>query len=325
MNNRPVTIESSLLNKKQTLILLYSSHLSSDISNVRITLSMPPINPDNKTVINDNFIHTKTWLFVPATRMDRVAKAFASEADAVIVDLEDAVALTDKAQARLAIQDYYKGKEAQPLWLRINQASSTEFAKDLALCQQLPNLAGIVLAKAEQAADIEHVYYQTNLPVIALIERAVGLQQIDSMAGASGLLAFSYGFLDLCNDLQVQVGTPAADIITNQIRYQLILSSKVHQLLAPIDTIYPDFSDSDGLADRVTLWSQMGMSGMLCIHPKQIAIVNDTLQASAAEIDFAKRVVEEYERSAQAVFEIDGKMIDAPVIERCRRVLARTC
>ena len=194
---------------------------------------------------------TKTWLFVPATRIDRVEKAFASGADAVIVDLEDAVAQADKAQARAALKAYYAAEhEAQsyrPFWLRINQASSAEFAKDLALCQQLPKLAGVLLAKAEQAADIEKVNQETGLPVIAVIENAIGLYRADEIAEAHGMVAFSYGFLDLCNDLQVQVGTASADIIANQIRYQLILTSKVHQLLAPIDSVYVDFNDSAGL------------------------------------------------------------------------------
>ncbi len=277
--------------------------------------------------IHNDFANINSWLFVPATRIDRVAKAFASGADAVIVDLEDTVAVADKAQARLEIQDYCYSTETsashKAIWLRINQIGSSESNKDLALCQQLPNLAGIVLAKAEQAVDIEYVHHYTNLPVIALIETALGLSQVDSMAGASGLLAFSYGFLDLCNDLNVQVSTPAADNIANQVRYQLLLSSKVQGLLAPIDTIYPDFKDSKGLHDRVILWSQMGLSGMLCIHPKQVAVIQQSLQPSAAELDFAKRVVAEYERSYEAVFKIDGNMVDAPVIERCRQLLAK--
>lgn len=185
----------------------------------------------------------------------------------------------------------------------------------------MPNLAGVLLAKAEQVADIESVHQLINLPVIALIESAVGLYQVDNMAKAVGLAAFSYGFLDLCNDLRVQVGTPAADIIANQIRYQLILTSKVHQLSPPIDTVYPDFNDEIGLSARVSLWSQMGMSGMLCIHPKQVAVVQHALKPTESELSFAKRVVEEYERSGQAVFEIDGQMVDAPVIERCRQLL----
>ena len=263
----------------------------------------------------------KTWLFVPATRIDRVAKAFASGADAVIVDLEDAVALEDKADAREALQQYYDSADYQPIWLRINKAGSEEFFKDIVLCQKMPNLAGVLLAKAEQVVDIESVYQLTNLPVIALIESAIGLYQIDSMAKAVGLAAFSYGFLDLCNDLRVQVGTPAADIIANQIRYQLILTSKVHQLSPPIDTVYPDFNDEIGLSARVNLWSQMGMSGMLCIHPKQVAVVQQALEPTEIELSFAQRVVEEYERSGQAVFKINGQMVDAPVIERSRQLL----
>ena len=283
------------------------------------------IESQNVRVMIKSLADTKTWLFVPATRIDRVEKAFASGADAVIVDLEDAVAQVDKAQARAALKDYcdaeIEAKSCRPIWLRINQAGSAEFAKDLALCQQLPKLAGVLLAKAEQAADIEKVYQETRLPVIAVIENAIGLYRIEEMAKASGLLAFSYGFLDLCNDLQVQVGTASADIIANQIRYQLILTSKVHQLLAPIDSVYVDFNDSKGLHKRVQLWAQMGMSGMLCIHPKQVDIVKQALQPTASELEFAQRVIEEYERSGQAVFKVEGNMVDAPVIERSYQLL----
>lgn len=268
------------------------------------------------------FSNIKTWLFVPATRIDRVEKAFASGTDAVIVDLEDAVATTDKVQARKDLQVYYNSQAYQPIWVRINKAGSEEFFKDVVLCQQMPNLAGVLLAKAEQASDIENAHNMTGLPVIALIETALGLYQIDSMAKSAGLLAFSYGFLDLCNDLQVHVGTAAADVIANQIRYQLLLTSKVHQLLAPIDTVYTDFNDGKGLGQRVQLWSQMGMSGMLCIHPKQVATVKQSLQPTDADIEFARRVIEEYERSGQAVFKIAGQMVDAPVIERCRQLLS---
>ena len=269
-----------------------------------------------------NFSNIRTWLFVPATRIDRVKKAFASGTDAVIVDLEDAVATTDKVQARKDLQVYYNSQDYQPIWVRINKAGSEEFFKDVVLCQQMPSLAGVLLAKAEQASDIENAHNMTGLPVIALIETALGLYQIDSMAKSAGLLAFSYGFLDLCNDLQVHVGTAAADVIANQIRYQLLLTSKAHQLLAPIDTVYTDFNDGKGLGQRVQLWSQMGMSGMLCIHPKQVATVKQSLQPTDADIEFARRVIEEYERSGQAVFKIAGQMVDAPVIERCRQLLS---
>ncbi len=274
-----------------------------------------------QVAIINRFTNTKTWLFVPATRIDRVAKAFASGADAVIVDLEDAVADVDKAEARKALRSYYDSEDYQPIWVRINQAGSEDFEEDLKMCQQMPQLAGLILPKADRASDIEKVHNATGLPIIALIETALGLYQIDSMAKAAGLLAFSYGFLDLCNDLQVQVGTAAADIIANQIRYQLLLNSKAHNLLAPIDTVYTDFDDEKGLSQRVQLWSQMGMSGMLCIHPKQVAVVQQSLQPTDAEIEFAKQVVEAYQRSGQAVFKIDDNMVDAPVIERCRQLL----
>lgn len=274
---------------------------------------------DNKQIIDQ----IKTWLFVPATKLTLIAKAFASGADAVIVDLEDTVALEDKAQAREDLLEYFSDESSASVWLRINKAGSAQFDRDIELCRQLPNLAGIILTKAEQHTDIEQAHSATGLPIIALIESALGLYQLEAIAKATGLAAFSYGFLDLCNDLGVQVGTPAADIIASQIRYQLILTSTVHQLAAPIDTIYPNFKDSEGLTERVKLWSQMGMSGMLCIHPKQVAVVSTALQPTDSEIEFAKEVIAEYERSGKAVFKIQGQMIDAPVIHRCYQVLGR--
>ena len=268
------------------------------------------------------FNQPKTWLFVPASKIERVPKAFASGADAVIVDLEDAVAAADKAQARQALLDYYASAAYQPVWVRINQAGSDEFAKDMQICVQMPNLAGIILPKAEHKHDLEKVHTQTNLPVIALVESALGLHQLNDMAQANGLYGFSYGFLDLCNDVGVQVGTAAADIFANQLRYQLLIVSKVYGLSAPVDTIYPDFNDTDGLASRVQLWSQMGLSGMLCIHPKQVTVVHESLAPTQAELDFAKKVVEEYQSSGKAVFQIEGQMVDMPVIKRCQQLLA---
>lgn len=281
-----------------------------------------PIN-NNVMAANNDIATTKTWLFVPATKIERVAKAFASGADAVIVDLEDTIAPADKAQARVALQQYYTSPDYQPVWVRINQAGSTDYAEDLKLCEQMPNLAGIMLPKAEKGADIEYIHRLSGLSVIALVENAAGLHNINAIASASGLLAFSYGFLDLCNDLQVQVGTAAADIVASQIRYQLLITSKVHHLLAPIDTVYPDFNDNEGLHQRVQLWSQMGLSGMLCIHPKQVTVVKNALQPTEAEIAFAKRVIDEHQRTGEAVFKIDGNMVDAPVIQRCLQLLGK--
>ncbi len=113
-----------------------------------------------------------TWLFVPATKITLIAKAFASGADAVIVDLEDAVALEDKAQARENLLEYFSDKKLNSVWLRINKAGSEEFDKDIELCRQLPNIAGIMLAKAEHHSDIEQAHRATGLPIIALIESA---------------------------------------------------------------------------------------------------------------------------------------------------------
>lgn len=295
----------------------------------------------NRKIINtaptggDPLMPIRSWLFVPGTRLELVPKALAKGADAVIIDIEDSVAAAEKASVRQALLAYFDichqqgAKEdqerlsTQRLWLRINPAHSLDFGHDLDLCQQLPSLAGVVLAKAQSKADIDSCYNGAGLPVIAQIESAKGLYQLDHLCQAEGLVAFSYGILDICHDLNVQVGTPAADIIANQIRYQLLVASKVYDLWPPIDSIYPDFNDNAGLQKRVETWSALGMSGMLCIHPNQIDIVNQACEPTEAQINFAKKVVAEHERSGQAVFQVDGMMVDAPVIERCRQLLAR--
>lgn len=140
---------------------------------------------DNKQIIDQ----IKTWLFVPATKLTLIAKAFASGADAVIVDLEDTVALEDKAQAREDLLEYFSDESSASVWLRINKAGSAQFDRDIELCRQLPNLAGIILTKAEQHTDIEQAHSATGLPIIALIESALGLYQLEAIAKATGLAA----------------------------------------------------------------------------------------------------------------------------------------
>ena len=321
LSQPPITPFKSDLNQKNSLSDANLNNSSLSETNLTANSITHPI--ATLTTATAYIAPIKTWLFVPATRLDRVAKAFAKGADAVIIDLEDTVAPHDKALARQGLQNYYADGEQRAVWVRINQAGTADFDEDIKLCRQLPQFTGVVLAKAEQAADIEYLHQATSLPIIALIESARGLYQLDSLAKANGVSALSYGFLDLCNDLNVKVGTPAAEIIANQIRYQMLVTSKVHQLWPPIDTIYPDFKDDEGLHQRVMQWSALGMSGMLCIHPNQIEVINQACRPTNEQIEFAKKVVDEYQRCGQAIFQLEGIMVDAPVIERCRQLLAR--
>lgn len=268
--------------------------------------------------------HLKTFLFVPATRIERVEKAFAAGADDVIIDWEDAVEASEKTQARQNTLDYYKNIEAQPAWIRINATTSAHYQDDIAALKNLPNIKGILLPKAEYASDINSLHTSYNKAIIAVIETAQGMMNIPQLALSDGLFAFSYGCLDLANDLGVQTGSLAANSIFERLRIDLLLNSRIHNLHAPIETIFPDFNDDNGLHQFTTHWHNMGFGGMLCIHPKQIATIKTALKPNADILEFAQKVVAYAEQSGLAAFQIDGKMVDTPVIERAKQLLANS-
>lgn len=265
----------------------------------------------------------RSLLFVPATRLDRIEKAINTGADAVVVDWEDAVADADKVQARAATLAYLATQPAIKVWVRMNAAHSAYHADDVLACQHCEGIVGVLLPKAERMDDVEAVAKTTNKPIIALIESPRGLINLPQIAQAQGLSRLSFGALDLAHALGVTPDTPGGDFIMHQIRYQLLLHTQVNDLAAPIDTVYPDFNDEVGLNHRVELWQQMGFAGMLCIHPRQIAPVHAHLQPDPALLAWASAVVIAAVERGQVAFQLDGEMIDAPVIARARRLLAQ--
>lgn len=265
---------------------------------------------------------SKSYLFVPALNIERVPKAFAKGAQAVIIDLEDAVSDTVKQQCQTNLKTYLTSTTAQAVWVRINAVDSEWFAQDIELVRKLDNICGIVLPKVETADDIAQLYHHiSDKPILALIETPKGMANIAKIATAQGLTALSYGFLDICQQLSVKADSEAGQMLANQIRYQLLLHSQLNGLTAPIDCVYPPFNDHDGLAKRVAWWRDLGFSGMLCIHPNQVAIVNDMAKPTEAQLVFAKKVVDYYQKTQLAAFAIDGEMVDTPVIKQAIALL----
>ncbi|WP_322999429.1 CoA ester lyase [Castellaniella sp.] len=264
----------------------------------------------------------RSALFVPATRPDRFSKAIASGADAVIVDLEDSVAPDAKSAARDALARHAAEHPQDRLWVRINDGSTSWFEDDLALCRELPAVAGILLPKA-QAAD--HVYKVSGAgkPLIPIIESAQGLRVLDKIAEANGVVRLTFGILDLMVEFGTRPQTEGAQRILDQVRFQILQASRMHGLADPVDTIYADFSDEAGLEGAAVLARDMGFSGKLCIHPKQVPVVHRVYRPLPEELDWARRVVEHAERTGEYAFRLDGRMVDRPVIESARRVLER--
>jgi (S)-citramalyl-CoA lyase len=272
----------------------------------------------------DAFQTLRTALFVPATRPERFAKAGASGADAVIIDLEDAVEASAKDAARDTLLQFLQEPEmaASVPWLvRVNGPETRWHAADLAACRGLAHVCGIVLPKAETAAQVAYVA-TAGKPVFPIIESAQGLHSLQSIAEAPGVARLIFGALDLMLDLGVTPDTPSSTVLLDHARCRLLLTSRVQALAPPLDGVYADFSDTAGLERMARNACAMGFGGMLCIHPAQVAGVHRAFEPTPQALDWASRVMAEVAAGRQT-FSLDGRMVDQPVIQEARRILAR--
>lgn len=285
------------------------------------------------------WVTPRSWLFVPATRPERFDKAANSGADAVIIDLEDAVESADKPQAREHIAEYvaqydkHKTDRAEvalksgttELWLRLN--NDAHLTEDLVLCQSLAEhevISGIVLPKVTKASQVELVFESLKLPVVAQIESAQGISQLEAIAQSEGLMALSYGRLDISNELDLTAGSQAEQDFFTHLRIQIRLVSQAHNLTAPIESIYADFKNETAMKATAGYVSDLGFSGMLCIHPRQVNIANQAFKASDSQLAFATKVIEHYQKTGDSIFAIEGVMVDLPVILQCQRLLQQS-
>ncbi|NMZ73366.1 CoA ester lyase [Pseudomonas nitroreducens] len=262
----------------------------------------------------------RTALFVPGSRPERFAKALASGADAVIVDFEDAVEASLKARARENLESFLDANPEARVRVRVNAAGDPQQAADLELCGRLPGVTGILLPKAERAMQVR-IAAASGKPVWPLIESARGLLALGEIAACEGVERLTFGGLDLALDIGMSSGTQAAAVVYDQVRLSLLLHSRVNDLQPPLDTVFPAFDDAEGFAAAIRHGRDLGLLGALCIHPRQVAVAHAALAPGAEELDWARRVVEASQGGA-AAFQVDGQMVDAPVLARARRLLA---
>ena len=262
-----------------------------------------------------------TYLFVPGNRPERFDKALASGADAVILDLEDAVSPDDKDRARANVRQWIDAhrESADRVVVRINDRTSRWFDGDLALLRQ-GGLRLAMLPKAEAAEEIGLL--RAALPpdgaVLPLIETARGVENLNAVATAQGVLRLTFGTLDYAVDLDLSgdergLAYPAA---------RIALASRCAGLPAPIAGVTPAVDDEPRLLADVAFARAFGFGAKLCIHPRQVAVIHKALLPTAAEIDWAKRVIEAAEGAAGAV-KVDGRMADRPVLLKARAILDR--
>lgn len=264
----------------------------------------------------------RTALFVPASRPERIAKALASGADRVIVDLEDAVEEAAKEQARDNLQAFLAEQSQASVLVRVNAPDHWAHAADLALCQRHAGVSGILLPKAETVEQVQRTH-ATGKPVWPIIESARGLVALPLLATCAGVERLSFGSLDLGLDLNLRTASKAAEQVLGHARYAVLLHSRAAGLAPPLDGVFPAIQDVDGLQRQVQFARDMGFAGALCIHPSQVSVIHRALQPSSAELEWARRVLAAAEGGA-GVFTLDGQMVDAPVILRARALVRMT-
>ncbi|RRV10061.1 CoA ester lyase [Pseudomonas sp. v388] len=264
----------------------------------------------------------RSALFVPGSRPERFAKALAAGADVVIVDFEDAVEESLKREARDHLAAFLTRTPQAQVWVRVNAPDHPEHPDDLAFCAQQAGVGGVLLPKVENAAQVAAVW-KAGKPVWPIIESAKGLLALPEIAGASGVERLSFGSLDLALDLSLTPGTAAAQLVLDQARMVVQLHSRGANLLPPLDGVYPAIGDPEGLQRAVRHAHDMGYGGALCIHPAQIPVIHAALLPDEGDLAWSRRVVAASAAANGAgAFQLDGQMIDAPVLLRARRLLA---
>jgi len=277
----------------------------------------------------------RSLLFVPGNRHDRIRKAWSSGADAIILDLEDSVPESEKPAARTIIREVLKNPviEGPMILLRINPLSTSLWRKDLD--ESLgESIGAIVVPKCDSSDGIRELEsiletQESRCGLVAgstalflLIETARGLLEAAKLAQASErVAALVFGGEDYCLDMEITRTADGAEL--SYARSHVALSARAYGCLA-IDTIYADFTDTEGVTRDSEAAKRAGFSGKLAVHPSQVKVINSVFAPTDQELTEARRVVEAFrdaEGRGQGVIALEGRMIDRPIAERARRLL----
>jgi citrate lyase subunit beta/citryl-CoA lyase len=270
----------------------------------------------------------RSWLFVPADSERKIMKALDSEADAIIFDLEDSVTPAMKSVARDVLRNLLKRSGGPQWWMRVNPLGS-EFHKDDLELIGIADIHGVVLPKAESGDDIRQLAHRTgNIPVHAIVtETAASLFGLQSYRDpASPLVAMSWGAEDLSAALGASSKYDAnGDLaFTYQLARSLCLAGAAAAAVQPIDGVFADFKDEQGLKAEAEAARCDGFTGKLAIHPAQVPVINAAFTPSKDDVAHAEEIVAAFEAHPDAgVLSVGGKMVDRPHLVQARRVLER--
>ncbi|MDF0606260.1 CoA ester lyase [Neisseriaceae bacterium TC5R-5] len=276
---------------------------------------------------SNQIAQARSFLFVPADRPERYTKALQSGADAVIIDLEDAVAPHARAAARDVVRlawSVVPASERYRVLLRINAPGSQWHDADVALVSALAanGLASIVVPKVESAQSLATIAAACpGLALLPMIESAQGVAAVDAITRAPQVLRIALGHIDLQVDLGIQCGPDQVELAP--LRWALVLASRCAGLAAPVDGVTPAIHDQQALLQDSERSLRCGFGGKLCIHPQQLATVHAAFTPSVEECQWAQRVLDAAQLAIGGACSVDGRMVDAPVIALAQRTLSR--
>ena len=272
----------------------------------------------------------RSLLFVPGDRPDRMEKALASGADALILDLEDAVAPAAKPEARHAVARFLDANSTARLWVRVNPLDSADHDKDLiAILPAHPD--GIVLPKAEGGASVAELARRLSergnatAQILAIAtETPAAMFALGSYGGAKRLAGLTWGAEDLPAAIGAATSREPDGSFTApyEIARAFCLFGAAAAGVAPIETVYPAYKDLDGLAAYAARARRDGFTGMMAIHPAQVPVINDAFTPTEAEIAHAQMVVDAFAANpGVGALSVDGRMVDRPHLVQAQRIL----
>jgi citrate lyase subunit beta / citryl-CoA lyase len=274
----------------------------------------------------------RSMLYVPGVRQDRFGKAMSAGADAVVFDLEDSVEADQKEKARSLIAEFLATPSTGPMRLvRFNAIHSSAGEADLEFFSTRTGFDGILLPKVETTGLVEmvarafarHAPGGRVPPLFVMLETPSAVLRAGDIATADApIAALLFGAEDFTAALGVERTTDGEELLLA--RGQIALAAAAAGAEA-IDAVFTDLTDPDGLRRDCRRARGLGFRGKMAIHPKQIEIINQAFTPSSAEVERARRVIEAYETAraaGQAVTTLEGKMVELPIVERARRVLA---
>ncbi|MFD6159851.1 HpcH/HpaI aldolase/citrate lyase family protein [Nocardia sp. NPDC060256] len=271
----------------------------------------------------------RSALYVPGSRPELFDKAMSSRADVVLLDLEDSVPLAAKDRARNEVSAWLGQVRADgpQIWVRVNPGSIGE--ADLAAVA-VARVAAVCLAKTESAAQVntagavlrEFEPRPGAIRICPLLESAAAVLASREIAAAPRVARLQLGETDLCADIGVDPSPDDRELWAA--RAQVVLASAAARIAPPLGPVRTDFNDLDALRISTISLARMGFRGRACIHPAQVAIVNEVFTPNVAELEKARDLVARFDAAGGEVLDEAGRMVDLAVVRRARRLLENT-